>query len=215
MNPILSFWAIFATIALLVIYCDLKYDMLKDASISVKKPYSWSRVQLAWWIVIVLSAFIAIICKFDIAPTLNESTVILIGISSATIAAAKVIDLSDENNAEVIRHQDKSSTGFFLDIISDENGASIHRFQTVVFNIAFGVYFIVYVLNHMKTGIGHGANPQDLIMPDFGNNNLILLGLSSGTYAALKLTENKTAVKVKSSSITALVDEENREPAIG
>jgi heme/copper-type cytochrome/quinol oxidase subunit 3 len=202
MNPILSFWAIFATIALLAFYCDLKYDMLKDASISVKKPYSWSRVQLAWWIVIVLSAFITIICKYAIAPTLNESTVILIGISSATIAAAKVIDVSDENNTEVSRHQDKSSSGFFLDIISDEKGASIHRFQTVVFNITFGVYFIVYVLNHLKTGNGQVPNPQDLVMPNFENNNLVLLGLSSGTYAALKLAENKTPEKEQNNAIS-------------
>lgn len=200
MNPILSFWAIFATIALLVIYCDLKYNMLKDASLSVKQPYSWARVQLAWWIVIVLSAFITIILKYSIAPTLNESTIVLIGISSATIAAAKVIDVSDENNKEVIRHQDNNSNGFFLDIISDEKGASIHRFQTVVFNITFGVYFIVYVLNHLKAGNGQVANPQDFVMPVFDNNNLVLLGLSSGTYAALKLTENKTPEKDQNST---------------
>jgi hypothetical protein len=37
------------------------------------------------------------------------------------------------------------------------------------------------------------ANPIDYVMPDISNNNLILLGLSSATYAAVKTTENKSS----------------------
>ncbi len=189
--------------------------MLKDISVADKQPYSWSRVQLAWWILIILSSFIAILFKYHIAPTLHESTLVLIGISSATIATAKIIDQSDEQKINIIRHQDSKSTGFFLDILSDENGVSIHRFQTVVFNLTFGVYFIAYVLAHLPLEQGNILNPQNFVMPVIETNNLILLGLSSGTYAALKITENKHALNNKVSSINTLATIDNNDPAIG
>ncbi len=215
MNPISFFWIIFATIAFLIIFFDRKYKMLKDISAADKQPYSWSRVQLAWWILIVLTSFIAILFKYHIAPTLHESTLVLIGISSATIATAKVIDKSDEQTINSIRHQDTKSAGFFLDILSDENGVSIHRFQTIVFNLTFGIYFISYVLTQLPIKTVISLNPQNMVMPIIETNNLILLGLSSGTYAALKITENKQAVnnKVASNNTTATID--NNDPAIG
>ena len=106
MNPDLAFWIVFAILAGLIIICDLKYHMLRDISKAAPQPYSWSRVQLAWWTVIVLSSFITIFLTQGAAPTFHESTLILLGISGATTATARVIDIADEANPKIQRHQD-------------------------------------------------------------------------------------------------------------
>jgi uncharacterized protein YneF (UPF0154 family) len=61
--------------------------------------------------------------------------------------------------------------------------------QTVIFNLVIGLWFIHQMLNNLAT-----VPPLDLnsILPVIEPNNLILLGLSSGTYAAMKTTENKS-----------------------
>ena len=190
MRPQIYFWIIVLSLAFIVIICDRKFDMLRDISKAKPKPYSWSRVQLAWWMIIVLSCFTAILVFHQQAPDLNQSTLVLLGISSATLAAGNIIDVSDIKNPSVpVRSQDEPGTNFFLDILSDQSGVSIHRFQTVIFNFVFGVWFINSVLSHIST------SPINDVMPEIGNNNLILLGLSSATYAALKTTENKTGDK--------------------
>ena len=200
------FWIVFGVMLVLIAWLDLKYCMLRDITTAkTNQSYSWSRVQLAWWTAIVLSSFIAIFISKGVAPTLHISTVILLGISSATTVTARAIDLSDQQNPGVSRHQNDFGKNFLLDILSDENGVSMYRFQTVVFNAVFGIWFINAVLNNMHVecsayrdlaGSAVQAacklNPIDYIMPVISDNNLILLGLSSATYAALKTTENKS-----------------------
>lgn len=187
MNTKITFWIIFIILTVAVSYCNRKYYMLKDTSNANLQPYSWARVQLSWWTIIILSAFIAIILKYDQAPELHQSTIILLGISALTIVAARAIDVSD-TSANGDRHQDERSSGFFLDILSDQTGVSIHRFQTIVFNFVFGVWFITNVLNNLESVPLSDLNS---IIPVIQPNNLILLGLSSATYAILKSTENK------------------------
>ena len=189
MNPQLYFWIAFAVLACCVVYCNKNYCMLRDMSNAKKRPYSWARVQLAWWTVIVLSSFIAIMARYKVAPGLDESTVILLGISAATIATARTIDVSDEANPNVTRHQDDNGSNFVLDILSDQDNVSISRFQTVVFNFVFGVWFIGSVLTDLVT---LPAKDVDAIIPIITPANLVLLGLSSATYAAMKATENKS-----------------------
>ncbi|MFM9568682.1 hypothetical protein, partial [Streptomyces turgidiscabies] len=80
------------------------------------KPYSYGRTQLAWWTLIILSSFIAIFIVKGNLPVLDNSLIILLGISSATTAAAGLIDSSDQKNqppANLIQNQ--VSEGFFLD----------------------------------------------------------------------------------------------------
>jgi hypothetical protein len=184
-RPYVVYWFLLIGLTFTVVYCDQRFGMLRDDSHAVDKPYSFSRVQLAWWTVIVLASFIAILATRGEAPRLPESTLILLGISVATTAAARVIDVNDEASTEIVRHQDSSSSNILLDILSDENGVSIHRFQTVAFNITFGIWFISTVFANLPD---KGINE---ILPDIEPNNLILLGLSSATYAGLKASENR------------------------
>ena len=187
-----QFWLIAALLSFAIIFLDKKYCMLRDISkAATHQPYSWARVQMAWWTIIVLSSFIAIFWSKHAAPSLNTSTLILLSISAATTATARVIDLSDQETYNLIRHQDSFGKNFFLDILSDQTGVSVHRFQTVVFNAVFGIYFINDVLSKLQSC--NDAGCINTIIPFIENNSLILLGISSATYAAMKTTENKSA----------------------
>jgi len=206
MTPLIIFWISFGFMLFAIIYFDKKYCMLRDISTATPhQPYSWARVQLAWWTIIVLSSFISIVYINGDAPGLSQSTVILLGISAATTATARVIDLADEEKPGGIRHQNDFGKNFFLDILSDQTGVSVHRFQTIIFNATFGVWFITEVLNHLPIEC-KDQECLDAIMPGISSNNLILLGLSSATYAALKITENKSA------TLTARQENNNGQP---
>jgi hypothetical protein len=200
MSPQLLFWIFFLVLVLLVVYFDIKYNMLKDVSTASKKPYSFSRVQLAWWSVIILASFMTIIAKRGI-PDLDGSTLIILGISAITTGSARIIDISDQkNDVRMIQNQDREN--FILDVLSDSNGVSIHRFQSLVFNTTFGIWFISQVLHNLP------VNPVNEIIPVLSQNNLILLGLSSGAYVALKTTENKDKVSAETKDQSVVVQDE-------
>lgn len=209
-----QFWLPFVLLWIIIFFLDRRSGVLRDISSANPAPFSWSRVQLAWWTVIILSSLIAIIWK-DMQdappaniPTLHYSTLILLGISAATTTVARMIDVSDLTGSTGIRHQDQPAMNFTMDILSDQNGVSIHRLQAVVFNLVFGVWFIATVLYNLAPGhdpcslyaagsqlaTACNASKLDYMMPVITDNNLMLLGISSATYAAMKTTENKTPV---------------------
>lgn len=195
MYPLFWFWFSLIIFISIILYFDHRFALLRDTSTAQHKPYSFARVQLAWWTVIIFSSLIAILSLCKGIPAFDTSILILLGISSGTTAVARVIDVADQQNEKIIPIQNNESENFLLDILSDGNGVSMHRFQTVVFNIIFGIWFIASVLSNMGQFLA--VKPcffVDInhILPVLDNNNLILLGLSSGTYAALKIAENKT-----------------------
>jgi hypothetical protein len=224
---VFQFWALFAILTACVVVCDRKFNMLRDLSKASPRPYSWSRVQLAWWSVIIITAFTSIIIQTGHAPNLHHSTLVLLGISAGTTAVARVIDLGDQQNGLIFRHQDIKTNNFILDILSDQSGVSIQRFQAVLFNTIFGIWFISSVLGNLgdpsfcmsdfAKGDPNLANcllhSTDFLIPIVSDNNLILLGLSSATYAALKITENRgTASDAMTEKV---VDEALNTPAQG
>lgn len=71
------------------------------------------------------------------------------------------------------------SEGFIFDILRDETGISLHRFQMVVWTLILGAVFVIDVY-------------KNLAMPDFGANLLALLGVSGGVYVGFKLPDSNT-----------------------
>lgn len=63
-----------------------------------------------------------------------------------------------------------------LDILSDANGVSFHRFQIVAWTLVLGIIFISQVYSV-------------LAMPEFNGSLLALLGISAGTFVGLKIPE--------------------------
>lgn len=177
MNQLIFFLTLIVLL-LLIIYLDRKYKLLRDISTSEQRPYSYSRVQLAWWTWIIITSFITILfANGGTLPILDSSTLILLGISAGTTSIANIIDVSDV--ADKTRHQDQGGKNFLYDIIDDSNGASIHRLQAVLFNIIFGIWMLIMVYNKMEN------------IPPIENSCLVLLGISAGTYSVIKTSENK------------------------
>ncbi|KAA5532149.1 hypothetical protein F0919_15220 [Taibaiella lutea] len=228
MDARLIYVIVFACLFFLAIWLQKRFCIICDATSVKPKPYSYSRLQLLWWTFLVFASFISILIASGTIPTLDSSTLILLGIGALTTASARIVDISDEaNQANNIQannivtplpnlnqpadpnqpvqavapapvpatpplSKNKPSQGFWLDILSDNNGISIHRLQALVFNLLFGTWFIYQSILHLK-GVGASTPLETLssIMPVISKNNLILLGLSAGTYVALKTTENK------------------------
>lgn len=160
-----------AVIILILVWISLRHNILKDDN---NLYYSLGRSQLFYWTLLVLIAYLYICFKTDTVPDLPLSVLAILGISVSTTAAAKMIE---NNNKDAVRiDKDAKSEGFFLDILSDGSSINIQRFQNVAFNLFFGVIFLQKAFgNH--------------IMPDFDQDVLLLMGISSGAYAALKNSE--------------------------
>lgn len=178
---------IFFVFYLLLIF---KYKrMIKDSVINLTKDeaintyYSFSKAQFAFWTFIIVASFIFIWSFTTDLQPINTTALILLGITSATIVTSNLIGVNEEqttiNRNKLLKARTKTDkTGFFIDIISDASGISIHWLQALIFNLVFGIAFIHQVVTNYT-------------MPDFNETQLILLGLSNGTYAFLKTTENK------------------------
>lgn len=164
------------------------------------RPYSYSRVQLFWWTIIILFCFTWFYAMYGVLLPLNSTIILLLGGGLAVMIFGKTIDnnqlaknrMNDtnelNNQGQPIRHQDlKETEGFLTDILSDDNGISIHRLQAVVFNLVFGIAF----LGNFFTAIQNKQYP----FMDFENWQLALLGISAAGYLGLKTSENSTETR--------------------
>ena len=72
-----------------------------------------------------------------------------------------------------------TSRGWYLDLLSDENGISFHRLQMATWTIVLAGIFVRSAF-------------VDLVMPEFDATTLGLMGISSSTYIGFKLPEQKS-----------------------
>jgi len=149
-------------------------------------PFSLARVQLALWTVIISCSFIYLaLCKGDCTDApINQTALILMGIGASVTVASSVIDKKEIADKRK-RYQNNVSEGFFEDILSDANGVSIHRFQNVVWTAIAMVIYLTKVYA-VKSGC---------LLPELSQTLLILTGISSATFVALKGNENSPAVQ--------------------
>jgi hypothetical protein len=146
---------------------------------SLKRPYSLSRTQLAVWTTVISSTYIYQVLCHNCVGTINVTALVLMGISTGTTAIASLVDTNDiEDNK--LRHQDQPSKGFFIDILSDSNGVSIHRFQNLIWSI-IAIIIYVYKLNN---------SILSNCLPELDTTLLALTGISNATYLTLKGKEN-------------------------
>jgi hypothetical protein len=144
------------------------------------RPYSLARVQLWWWTALLLPSWVIVWARLGVLWEFNSTCVALLGLSGTTVVSSRIIDNHDAARNDVRPHQDEASAGFFEDILSDASGVSIHRFQLLVFNIAFGLAFLLETFKPGSAGF-----------PQFDATTLVLLGVSVGTYTASKALENQ------------------------
>ncbi len=166
-------------ILLLAFYFLARYsDILRDETTNINASYSLSRSQLAFWTIIIVCSYVFIWAVTGELPHITGSTLILLAIGIGTTASASIIDSSDEKN-KMTRHQNGTSGGFIMDILSDASGVNIQRFQLVVWTVVLGLFFIRSVFISLE-------------MPQFDDTLLTLMGISNGTYVGLKIPENKS-----------------------
>lgn len=168
-------WIVLLLIPLLFfIYLSLKHNILKDDG---NVYYSLGRTQLFFWTVLFCFCYLYLWLKTGALPDITNTVLILLGVSVGTTAAAKVIENNPSVTPPAVADQPVSE-GWLIDILSDSKSISVHRFQNVAFTLVYGVIFIQQV--------GYA-----LVFPEFDTNALLLMGISSGTYAGLKITEAK------------------------
>jgi hypothetical protein len=68
------------------------------------------------------------------------------------------------------------SVNFLADILQDDEGVSLHRFQLFLWTLILGIVFIVQVL-------------RSLAIPEFNDTLLALMGISAGTYVGFKIPD--------------------------
>jgi hypothetical protein len=148
-------------------------------------PYSLAQTQLAFWTVIVLGGFIYLLLLTGFSDSLNNSILLLLGITGGTTGVASFIDYYKKSSAISKMPEDTPAAAistrvhvsFLKDILSDGINVSVQRTQTLLWNLVLGIYFIFYVI----------ANKS---MPVFDNTLLVLAGVSSVLYLSSKGPEN-------------------------
>lgn len=173
--------------------CDNTNALMNSASgqplSQVPRSYSLSRTQMAVWTVVIACSMIYLyFCRGCTETEVNGTALALMGISVATTAAAGLVDSSQiqavaANPALPSRHQNQGSSGFFYDILSDENGICLHRFQHVVWTL---ISISIYLWQVAK-----GSNQTGGCLPDLDPTLLALQGISSAGYIGLKTQENQ------------------------
>jgi hypothetical protein len=136
--------------------------------------YSLARCQLAFFSFVIIATFIFIwLATGSFNGVLTAQCLVLLGISTATTAGSTIID-SDKSNKGA---PPPAHVNFFSDILTDSTGITVYRFQVLVWTLLMGAMFVLSAF-------------QQLTLPVFDNNLLILSGLSSATYIGLKIPES-------------------------
>ena len=169
-------------------------DIAADQQVQKPKaPYSLGRTQLVFWSIIVIGSYLYLYINNNAPPQITNASIILLSISIGTTLVGKVID---DTQTTGFRHQDSPSNGFLIDILSDEKGISVHRLQNVIWSLIVAVIYI-------QTVFVSTAN----ILPDesvITNQLLELMGISSGAYVGIKVTENMKSVPQQPNEKAAL-----------
>ncbi len=89
----------------------------------------------------------------------------------------KQSELDDVNSALAKIPPDFApSEDFLTDILSEDDGVSLHRFQFALWTLILGIVFIFAVL-------------RSLSLPDFDGTLQTLMGISAGTYVGFKIPD--------------------------
>jgi hypothetical protein len=176
-------------VALFILFLALavKSDILRDVGPNPdtgRKPFSLALVQMAVWFFVIMASWLLLYVVKHTFNTITDTLVTMMGISAGTGLGGVAIDTNRDRPV-------KQSQGFLKDILSDEYGISLHRFQIFAWTIVMVAVFIRQVTAYLK-------------MPDFDSSLLILMGISSGTYLGFKVTEKpgsrKGAAKQKAAT---------------
>lgn len=175
---------LFVAAFLIFLWLAIRKDILREPGLEPTQPknakhpvlrqYSLARCQMAFWFFIVIVSYVLIWMITGDYGSITQSVLGLTGISALTAVGAAAIDASKRDPSSTTT-AGQPSKGFLLDILSDGNNISFHRFQMAIWTIVLGIIF--------GSSVYHG-----LQMPEFSATLLGLMGISAGTYIGFKLT---------------------------
>jgi hypothetical protein len=96
--------------------------------------------------------------------------------AETTLRQADIVNLQKQLNDAQQAVMPQPSQALFPDLLSDDGGASLHRFQMAVWTLVLIAIFIHDVV-------------ATRAMPDFSPTLLALMGISNGVYVGLKIPE--------------------------
>ena len=179
-SPQIKLWTLLVIAAILATFIVLaRYTSILQIG-GEDTRFSLALTQMAFWTMLVSSSVLFIWLTTNNLPELSKSSLALMGISIATTAVSKTLTIYNKNKP-LIKPTKKN---FLLDIISDNDGVAIHRFQMVLWTVILGIIFALRVYGYQQ-------------MPEFSENYLLLMGVSSGAYVLLKTVESRDKTDIK------------------
>lgn len=151
-------------------------------------PLSMGRLQMSIWFFIIIASFVFLWCATGSIAGVSSTAFILMGISGGTTAVSCFISSKQEWDAKVRSAASPNRSrlaNWVIDLLSDEHGPTIHRFQMLAWTLVLGVVFVHDVIT-------------DYAMPVFSNEVMGLMGISSGVYVGFKMKEGAPAAETKS-----------------
>jgi hypothetical protein len=115
------------------------------------------------------------------------------GIGASIVTATTIMDKNEMQDGRP-RHQNHPSQGFFVDLLSDDNGVSLHRFQNFIWT-AIAILIYVMKVAYVKAGC---------VFPEISDTLLALTGISGATFLTLRSGENKPSVQEAQSNAAAV-----------
>jgi len=184
-------FAVLATLALVFLIACYKSNILRHGrpppGAIHRPPLSLARSQMALWLFVTISCFLFIWIVSGSVSSINETALILLGISSATFLGAAIIESNDHSgeanpastSSTAFNSQQKArkkEQGALMQLLSDNNGVSLHRFQIFSWTLVLVCIFLFEVFKNLQ-------------MPEYSATLLGVMGISSGTYLGFKFPE--------------------------
>lgn len=175
-------WVIYPFLAALLagfLVLAAKSNILRDpADPGVRRTFSLARCQMAWWFFLIVCAYHYIWMVTGDRDSLTPGVLMLMGISAATGLSATLIgNRPKPAQPDANARPPSGFQRFIVEILSDDDGVSFHRFQLAAWTIVLGFVFAISVY-------------KTLAMPDFSATLLGLMGISSGTYIGFKIPDS-------------------------
>ncbi len=148
-------------------------------------PLSMARLQMSIWFFVIITAFVFLWSTTGSLAGVNATAFALMGISGGTTVISALISQKQEWQAKDRAPNSPTSgalTNWLIDLLSDEKGITIHRFQMLAWTLVLAVVFVNGVIS-------------DYAMPVFTKELLGLMGISSGVYVGFKLKEGNAEEK--------------------
>lgn len=172
------------------IYLARTTNLIRDPSSIIEprtaRPYSLGRAQMAFWFLLIFVCYVSLWLVTGDYDTIGHSQFVLALISCLTAVGSRVVSIGPTEN---IDDAPRRSKGLFIDLLSDSNGVRLHRFQLCAWTLLLGLIFAAIVYD-------------DLVMPNFGDSLLTLVGISAATHVGFTYLEQERS--------TSLIDRQSR-----